>query len=235
MSPCHRVCFFPHDFVFFTAILGPYNSLLSVRETSLHFSEQVCLFFHGKLLKRCVWGRGQWCEGCFQFTHPQCGGQTVGTPVTMLLRPSCRRVVAGTEEGAAGAGVRAGLQRPRDSGRVRQDSGRVRRARAGGSESPASETDGTQGGLDGWRWVVRARLQRRRDSVRLRRPQRGGSVHGPLGAQLACRRLACPSRRQGMLGNELGSRLVFDAGPGGLGLQFRSITEHLRHCLQLGL
>lgn len=73
----------------------------------------------------------------------------MGTPVTVLLRPSCRRVVAGTEEGAAGAGVRAGLQRPRDSGRVRQDSGRVRRARAGGSESPASETDGTQGGLDG--------------------------------------------------------------------------------------
>lgn len=150
-------------------------------------------FLHGKLLKRCVWGRGRWCEGCFQVTHPQCGGQTVGTPVTMLLRPSCHRVVAGTEEGAAGAGVRAGLQRPRDSGRVRQDSGR------------------------------------------LRRPQRGGSVHGPLGAQLARRRLACPSWRQGMLGNELGSRLVSDAGPGGLGLQFRSITEHLRHCLQLGL
>ena len=44
---------FPLDFASLTASLGPYHSLISVRETQLYFSEEVCLFFHGKLLRRC--------------------------------------------------------------------------------------------------------------------------------------------------------------------------------------
>lgn len=92
-------------------------------------------------------------------------------------------MAAGTEEGrrGGGAGVRAGLHGPRDSGRVRQTGLRE------------GQTDRTQP-----QW----------DSVRLRQAGGVGSVHGLLGAELAHRSWACPSQRQDLVGNEPGSCLV---------------------------
>ena len=96
------------------------------------------------------------------------------------------------------AGVRAGLQRPWDSGRVRRagrDSGRVRQT-------------GLREGQMGLRKGQTDRTQPQWDSVRLRQAGGVGSVHGLLGAELARRSLACPSRRQDLVGNEPGSCLV---------------------------